>query len=177
MRKCLGKIFGILAAVLLAGCRGVPDVLEQKGSVVLPDQFCAQTDIRYGDLALEGEYRRLTTGESSLCLQSPESMQGLTLTLSGDGLTMSYEGMTFAVDSGTQAENAVMRILSASLDSLSGRSFTIAQKDASYRLSTQNEYGPLEAVVVPGDGEHFLPEQISAGSLHFSAVFHPSGTV
>ncbi len=177
MRNCSGGFFGVLLAVLLAGCQGLPGVMEQKGSVALPEKFCAQADIQYGDLALEGEYRRLATGESSLCVQSPESMQGLTLTLSGDGLTMSYEGMTFAVDSGTQAENAVMRILSASLDSLSGRSFTIAQKEASYRLSTQNEYGPLEAIVSSEDGEHFLPEQISSGSLHFTAVFHPSGTV
>lgn len=177
MRKYFCGLSGILLAVLLAGCQGFPGVMEQKGDVILPDQFCAQTAIRYGDLALEGEYRRLATGESSLCLQSPENMQGLTLTLSGDGLTMSYEGMTFAVDSGAQAENAVMRILSASLDSLSGRSFPMTQKEVSYRLSTQNEYGPLEAVVVPKDGEHFLPEQISAGSLDFTAVFHLSGTV
>ena len=163
-RKRLGilralVVLPVLSAVVLSGCQseGGAGGSGESHRIELPEVFTTQVCLRLGTLQLEGEYRYSSAGEYGLEITSPQSLEGLELSIQDGELTSDYQGLSFIVGSSVKEEGSVMQMLQEAMECLNGIQFTVPAASGPYQLTLGQEEGTLQVIV---DDENFLPLRV-----------------
>lgn len=151
----------VLAVCMLGGCGAAAN--ETKEPVT--DGFSCTAQITYGEMELTARLRRTAAEAFTVAFESPKSLNGVTVGLSGTDMTLELGGMKVAVPTERVPQRALILCLARVLEATHP---TGQRTEDGYVIEGEAEGESYTLVCDPDSG---LPRSLSVPSQELTVTF------
>ena len=149
------KLFASAAALTASLCLAACSVAGGSGSSrknSLDTAFCSEMTLTMDRLTAEGTLTRTGSGQWQAEFDSPNTLSGVTLSLSQGEVTASYKGLSFSVPQSAMPVKAMILELAEAVDGCAGQEELSGKEDGDSLIVSGKLEGGDYTLTVDGDG-------------------------
>lgn len=145
--------------LLLCSCSKAPETEEEireEAAEIASRDFVSGASIEYGGLSLRAQITKDSQGETTVTMESPETVKGLTLTAKDGEVALHYKGLSTSIDPDSfVGKTLVQAAIKALNEAGNPQGITVTRTDGGVQLISSTE-GMNFTLALDQETGHFL---------------------
>lgn len=163
------RVLALLLAlpVLFVGCgkQETPQQIQEQTAQIVAQDFVSGAAITYGNLQLSAQLVKNTKGETTLTVESPETIKGLKMTAKDGEVELEYRGLSTSVDPDSFVGKTLLQTAVKALNMAGNpQGISVTQTDGGVQLVSSTQ-GMDFTLTLDQETGHFLELSVPEESL------------